>query len=310
MRKHFLAVTIVALAIAVSGPVPGDSPREQGERPAGWFKVIRLDEHTFALSEPQYWQVNVNYLLLGTERALLFDTGPGIYRIRDVVESLTSLPVLVIPSHLHFDHTGRVGEFDDVALIDSPALRAQTRDGVFTATDAQFMLASGTNFRVARWIPDGTTVDLGGREVMVINTSGHTPDSVSLFDAAGKRLFIGDLVNRDITLANVPGADVKSMAASVKRLLALAPGGSEAREAHSELPLTWTDLQQFADGLTLIVSGDSAATDSCLGGRPMLRHDIGAFPVLLPTAAGDRLRPLGSPTEELEWLTTDCLKKD
>ncbi|KAF0187458.1 MAG: hypothetical protein FD165_2901 [Gammaproteobacteria bacterium] len=100
------------------------------------------------------------------------------------------------------------------------------------------------------------------------------------------------------------------MAASVKRLLQIAPAGSEAREAHSEMPLTWTELQQFAGGLTLIMSGQSTATDSCLGGRPMLRYDIGAFPVLLPTASGDRLRPLSSPTEELEWLTTDCLKKE
>jgi glyoxylase-like metal-dependent hydrolase (beta-lactamase superfamily II) len=278
-------------------------------RPAGWFKVIRLDEHTFALSEPQYWQANVNYLLIGTERALLFDTGPGVYRIRDVVESLTSLPVLVIPSHLHFDHTWRMNEFDDVALIDLPTLRAQTPDGVLTATESQFLLSSGTRFSVNRWLADGTSVELGGRSVMVIITPGHTPDSVSLIDSANKRLFIGDLVNRDITLANVPGSDVESMATSVKRLLQISPAGSEAREAHSELPLNWTDLQQFADGLTLIVAGKAAGTDSCLGGLPMLRYDIGAFPVLLPGPNDARLRPLGSPMEELEWLTTDCLEK-
>jgi len=142
----------------------------------------------------------------------------------------------------------------------------------------------------------------------VVSTPGHTPDSVSLIDAANKRLFIGDLVNRDITLANVPGADVKSMATSVKRLLQIAPAGSEAREAHSELPLTWMELQQFAAGLTLIAHGKAPGTDSCLGGLPMSRYDIGAFPVLLPSASGERLRPLDSPTEELEWLTTDCLE--
>jgi glyoxylase-like metal-dependent hydrolase (beta-lactamase superfamily II) len=282
---------------------------DQANRPAGWFNVSKLDEHTFALSEPQYWQANVNYLLTGTERALLFDSGPGVYRIRDVVESLTSLPVLVIPSHLHFDHIGRVGEFDDVALMDLPALRAQTKDGLFIATESQFLLSSGTRLRVNHWIADGAVVDLGGRTVMVINTPGHTPDSVSLIDAKGKRLFIGDLVNREITLANVPGADVKAMAASVKRLLQIAPAGSEAREAHSEMPLSWTELQQLADGLALIAAGQTAGTDSCLGGLPMLRHDIGAFPILLPSSSGDHLRPLGSPTEELEWTMTDCREK-
>lgn len=293
-----------AAEIVLTGPA-----QDQESRPADWFNVIRLDEHTYALSEPQYWQANVNYLLVGTKRALLFDTGPGIFRIRDVVRSLTSLPVLVIPSHLHFDHTGRVGEFDDVALPDIPALRAQTREGVFTATASQFMLSTGTTFRVSRWIPDGTSIDLGGRKVLVVNTPGHTPDSVSLIDAAGRRLFIGDLVNRDITLANVPGSDVKAMAASVQRLLQLAPPGSIAHEAHSERPLEAAELHEFAAGLGLIAAGKASGQQSCLGGPPMMRYDIGAFPVLLPSKSDDRLRPLGSPTEELEWLSTDCLNK-
>lgn len=279
------------------------------ERPTDWFHVIPLDEHTYALSEPQYWQANVNYLLIGTDRALLFDTGPGVYQIGDVVRSLTALPVLVIPSHLHFDHTGRVGEFDDIGLIDLPVLRAQTKDRVFTAGASQFLLPVGTRFPVKRWIADGEVIDLGGRQIVVIHTPGHTPDSVSLIDASNKRLFIGDLVNRDITLANVPGSDVKAMAVAVHKLLQLAPAGSTAHEAHSEKPLETADLRQFAEGLDMIVTGRLPGQESCLGGLPMRRYDIGRFPVLLPSASDERLHPLGSPTEELEWLTTDCLRK-
>src|SRR5947207_8994828 len=79
--------------------------------PPGWFHVFPIDEHTFAISEPKYWQENVSYLLIGTRRALLFDTGPGIYSIGAEVRRLTSLPVIAIPTHLHFDHVGDLAEF-------------------------------------------------------------------------------------------------------------------------------------------------------------------------------------------------------
>lgn len=275
-------------------------------RPADWFRVDRLDEHTYALVEPQYWQFNVNYLIVGTERALLFDTGPGVYAIRDVVESLTALPVLVVPSHLHFDHVGRVGEFTDIALPDLPHLRARVRDGVFEADASQVLMAGGARFPVTHWLADGAEIDLGARVVRLVHTPGHTPDSVSLLDRVAGRIFIGDLANRDITLINVPGAEAAAAAASVRRLLELAPPGSETREAHSDLPLAFAELQAFATGLARIADGTLPGTPACLGGLPMGRHDVGEFPVLLPGPGGLRMQPLDSATQELEWLTDKC----
>src|SRR5260370_35528123 len=58
--------------------------------PANWFHIFPIDEHTYAISEPKYWQENVSYLLIGTRRALLFDTGPGIFSIHAGVRGLTS----------------------------------------------------------------------------------------------------------------------------------------------------------------------------------------------------------------------------
>lgn len=298
-----MTLWLACMARAAAEPPPAT-------RPADWFRIDRLDEHTYALVEPQYWQFNVNYLIVGSERALLFDTGPGVYAIRDVVASLTSLPIIVVPSHLHFDHVGRIGEFDDIALPDLPALRAQARDGMFTATLYQVLLAEGARFPVTRWLADGADIELGGRVIRVVHVPGHTPDSVALIDGVAGRVFIGDLVNRDITLANVPGADVRAMAASVQRLLAEAPPGSDVREAHSDQPLTWEELQEFAGGLDYIAQGQVEGEPACLAGLPMVRHLIGAFPVLVPGPAQLRLQPLDSPVQELEWLSEDCLAPD
>ena len=274
--------------------------------PPGWFHVFALDSRTFALSEPKYWQENVSYLLIGTRQALLFDTGPGIYSIREAVEKLTSLPVIVIPSHLHFDHVGDLEEFDDVRLLDTPALRAQVHDGWFVEPPAQYLLRSGLRYRVGGWVKDGQRIDLGGRTVRVLSVPGHTPDSLAILDAGGTRLFSGDLVNRVVTLCDVPGSDVGAMARSLRRLHGLVHPGSLAYEAHAESPLTWAELGELSAGIARIAAGGSESTPMCLGGTPMRRFAVGAFPILLPVTADATLPPLGSVTETLDWEGGAC----
>ena len=294
---YFLALLIAQKANAVT---------LRHAPPQGWFHVISIDKDTYAISEPMYWQQNVSYLLVGTNRALLFDTGPGIYGIKRVVETITKLPLIVIPSHLHFDHVGNLNEFDTVEIVDTPALRAQSHNGRFTETTPQFMLNKTQTFRVHGWLKDRQVIDLGHRSVTLVSTPGHTPDSVSLIDISRRRMFSGDLVNRLVTLCDVPGSDIHAMANSLQTLLELAPADSPAYEAHAEIPLQPIELKALAAGIRDISDGKRQSTSACLGGLPMKRYDIGSFAILLP-AEGDRtLRPLSSATETLDWLNGAC----
>lgn len=274
--------------------------------PAGWFHIIRLDAKTYAISEPRYWQQNVSYLILGEQQALLFDTGPGIYSIKRVVDSLTKLPALVVPSHLHFDHVGRIQEFKTIALLDTTELRSLVSKGLFVNPPLRHMLEKPTTFRISRWIKDGEFIDLGRRQVEMISTPGHTPDSVTLIDAAGKRAFTGDLMNRIVALYDVPGSDVRQAAASLRRILRTAPPGSLAYEAHAELPLQSAELEQFAAGLDAIVEGTAKSTAMCLGGQPMNSYAIGTFSAVLPTGTNATLKPLKTPLTTLDWQGDAC----
>ena len=293
-----LLPAMLAFSCAV-GAVP--TGHAAAAAPPGYFHVYHLDKDTYAISEPKYWQENVSYLLLGRRRALLFDTGPGLYSIRSVVKSLTKLPVIVIPSHLHFDHIGDLHEFDDVRLLDTQALRAEVHDGYFNESHEQYAMRGSTRYRVHGWIADGETIELGGRPVQLISTPGHTPNSVSLIESGRKRLFTGDLVNRIVTLMDVPGSDIHAMAASLKRLLALAPAGSVAYEAHSEKPIHWEELQFLAPGVAEIAAGHAQFQTSCLGGIPQHRYEVGTFPILMPVDPASSFPELSSATEELDW---------
>jgi hydroxyacylglutathione hydrolase len=151
-----------------------------------YYVVEAVDATTIAIGEPRYYQGNYSYLIIGTERAVLFDAGTGSRDIVPIVRSLTKLPITVIPSHLHFDHVGALGRFDRTALLDTPSLRARMRDSRLTLQRYEFLgfiedLAPPT-FRVDEWWGNNTTIDLGNRRVRVLSTPGHTPTSVSLYD--------------------------------------------------------------------------------------------------------------------------------
>jgi glyoxylase-like metal-dependent hydrolase (beta-lactamase superfamily II) len=290
-----LMATTLAIAASVRPPTP-----------TGWFHVYALDDHTYALSEPKYWQQNVSYLLIGKRRALLFDTGPGIYSIREQVKQVTSLPIVAIPTHLHFDHVGDLPEFTDVRLMDIPGMRSEVRQGYFVESQDQYQLRTPFKVRVHGWLHDGQAIDLGGRTVRIVRTPGHTPDSLSVVDEGGRRLFIGDLANRMATLYAVPGSDVKDAAASLQHLLRLGSADAQAYEAHAEAPVTHAELEQLSAGISRIAANQSPFTQICMGGTPMRRYVVADFPILLPVPGAKMQPPLGSVTEELNFDGIPC----
>ena len=79
-----------------------------------WFTVEKIDSQTFAISEYKHWEETHCYLLCGEESAVLIDTGLGVSNIREIVDSLTKLPVMVVTTHIHWDHIGGHKYFDNI----------------------------------------------------------------------------------------------------------------------------------------------------------------------------------------------------
>ena len=122
-QRHKILIPLITTGAQIpqlvdASPVPGGQPFGDENH----FSIVQLDEKTFAIAEPYSWARNVNYLILGDRRALLFDAGVGHYDIRPVVESLTDLPVTFMPSHFHYDHTGQ-GNWTKIAIVDLPHIR-------------------------------------------------------------------------------------------------------------------------------------------------------------------------------------------
>lgn len=199
-----------------------------------WFTIDRLDSDTCCISEYRHWEETHCYLLCGTERSLLIDTGLGIENIYDQVVRLTDKPVTAVATHIHWDHIGGHRYFPDFCahgaelswLQGGFPLSADTvREMVADRCDLPegFDLGAYTMFQgtPARVLSDGDTIDLGDRTVEVLHTPGHSPGHMCFREAERGYLFTGDLVYKDTLFAYYPSTDPAAYLNSLERIAAL-----------------------------------------------------------------------------------------
>jgi glyoxylase-like metal-dependent hydrolase (beta-lactamase superfamily II) len=218
-------------------PRPAYSKLEKVPTADSWFEVYKIRPGIFAIYEPHQLEEVISYLIVGNDRALLFDTGMGISNIQAVVTGLTKLPVSVLNSHTHNDHVGDNWRFTDIYGMDTEFTRANARG---SKEDAQAELApdeicgalpagfdtkayATKPFHITHWLHDGDQINLGGRVLKVISTPGHTPDAVALLDKANGLLFTGDTFYAGPIYLYRPETDLDAYLASVRKLAALAP---------------------------------------------------------------------------------------
>jgi glyoxylase-like metal-dependent hydrolase (beta-lactamase superfamily II) len=161
----------------------------------------------------------------------------GISDIRKVVGELTSLPIIVVNSHTHDDHVGGNWQFDTVFGMDTEFTRTNAKG---STADAQAEIVPGEicgqlpkgfdantyrtkPWKIAKYIHDGDTIDLGGRSIEILSTPGHTPDAICLRDRANGLLFTGDTYYPAPIWLYRPETDLEAYRQSITRLAALAP---------------------------------------------------------------------------------------
>jgi glyoxylase-like metal-dependent hydrolase (beta-lactamase superfamily II) len=210
------------------------------------------------------------YLIIGDKRALLFDSGLGIGNLGGVVRRLTSLPVVVLNSHTHFDHVGGNYEFSTIYAVDSPF----TRKNAEGHPNSYMLKNAGPNeacpplprgfgfstytikpFRITHTVRDGERIDLGGRQLEVLLTPGHTPDALCLLDRSEKELFTGDTFYPDEIWLWWPETDLDAYQKSIERIAALAPSLQVLRPAHAAPEAAPVLLAKVAEALPQARSG-------------------------------------------------------
>jgi glyoxylase-like metal-dependent hydrolase (beta-lactamase superfamily II) len=235
----------------------------------GWFRIAEPSPGVYAIGEPLHAEDVRSWLVTGQQSALLIDTGMGLGNIREVVESLTVLPIIVVNSHAHWDHIGGNARFaacamhpDAAAELDwdrvSRSLRAALEgqylsgplpDGVDPATAA---IEPGPK---PSFIHDGETIDLGGRAIEVIHAPGHSPGLLAFLDREAGALFSTDVAYPGRLYAQFETSNLPRYLESLVRLAALAPNLRVVHPSHnadtmdpSLLPAMHAALREVMDG--------------------------------------------------------------
>lgn len=232
----------------------------------GWFTVENIDTDIFAISEYKHWEETHCYLLMGTKKALLIDTGLGISNIKEVVEHITSLPIEVVTTHIHWDHIGGHKYFNNILVHEDEKDWLQVKFPIPLAVVKANLLSKPcdlpSNFDIEKYeiyqgkpssvLHDGDTIDLGDRKVKIIHTPGHSPGHVCFYEEERKYLYSGDLIYEGCLDAFYPTTDPVKFMESVKKVKSLTL--QKILPAHHKLNIPVNLLNKIDSGFTQIFS--------------------------------------------------------
>lgn len=199
-----------------------------------WFKIDRIDRESYIISEYRHWEETHCYLLNGSERSLLIDTGLGISNIHDEAKKLTDKPITAVATHIHWDHIGGHQFFPDFYAHENelnwlsgefPLTIEQIKEMVVDRCDLpegydvnKYEFFQGKPTRV---LTDNDMINIGDRFVQVIHTPGHSPGHMCFWEEDRGYLFTGDLVYKDTLFAYFPSTDPEAYLNSLERVSAL-----------------------------------------------------------------------------------------
>ncbi len=143
-------------------------------------QYVQYADVTTTKLEDNMWMLEASdkttmYLVEGTQKALLIDTGTKIKNLDTIVSHITSKPLTVVITHAHGDHAGNINYFPEIWMHPADTV----------------LLRNGYTGKI-HFVNDGDIFDLGGTQIEVSYMPGHTPGSIVLLDRKAGNCYSGD----------------------------------------------------------------------------------------------------------------------
>ena len=222
-----------------------------------------MDENIIQMRE-NTWRIEDGgvrlFLLAGTERALLIDSGMNLSTARDIASGLTSLPLSLLNTHADRDHIGSNEQFESFYMhpAEEPVYRRSGKKGTVLPVE------------------EGDIIDLGDRELMILHLPGHTPGSIAVLDLKNRVLISGDPIQEHGRIFMFGDhRNLSDYAASLGHLEAYADRFDEIWPSHADIPVSPSVIPKLADGARKILSGEIKGQPTEFHGRTVVVYDLG-----------------------------------
>lgn len=204
-------------------------------------------------------------LFIGERAALLYDTGYGFGDLCRAVREMTALPLTVVLSHGHLDHSAGAFRFAGCPIrmheAENPTFERHNGRDVRQRSAENFRGPKPADFSVAdyaaaalpeiRPVDEGERFDLGGLTLDTLHFSGHTPGGVALWHRETRTLYFGDAINPSVWLFLPESVSLDTHIASLTRAQALDFDRFYVSHAHGVM-----DRSRIADFLDAAKTAD------------------------------------------------------
>lgn len=223
------------------------------------LKISSIDKQTWIITQGEGRGATHSYLIEGKDKAVLIDTGLIVQDFLAVVKKLTAKDVKVLNTHGHIDHIANNHQFKEVYIHpkDFDLLKDHSSYDLrysFLAFQAKKTgLLAGSKLDKEEWLDKQSSLpmnnqylmlsnrmilELGNRQLQIIELPGHTDGSICVYDKERNYFFVGDMLCEEGVLLHFShSASVQTYVQSMKKLKEYSNDSSIFYSGHQKVPL-------------------------------------------------------------------------
>ncbi|MBR2577632.1 MAG: MBL fold metallo-hydrolase [Erysipelotrichaceae bacterium] len=225
------------------------------------YKIIQISDDTWRIEDG-----GVRFFLLeGKKKALLIDSGMTVNNAKDIAMSLTDLPVELLNTHADRDHIGSNEQFASFYMhpLEEDLYRRSGKSGDIIP------------------VKEGDVIDLGERELKIIDLPGHTPGSIAVLDVRNRVLISGDPIQRNGRIFMFGShRNMNEYIRSLERLEKRTDEFDEIWPSHADIPVSTDTIEMLRKGAMDILSGKIEGKQEEVHGHSIVAYDLGSCTML------------------------------
>lgn len=196
------------------------------------------------------------FLLTGTEKALLIDSGMNTPNAKQIAEGITTLPIILLNTHADSDHISGNCSFDHFYM--------------HPAEEDNYRAHGGAGFILP--VKDSDIIEIGNRPLKIIFIPGHTPGSIAILDINNRVLVSGDTIQDGNIFMFKEHRNMSLYVESLKKLSKYTDEFDTIYPSHGSFPVCPELMESLIEGAEQIINEKANGKVVDMFGTPVMLY--------------------------------------